>query len=171
MSPLRSLALLAGLAILVGGVAGCSGGGLGNNATVSGTITHNGVPIDGAKITFHSTAEAGGSALPSYAAQTDSTGKYVLTGVGKQLGIPPGMYKVTIVKLDLKAMAGNLPKDFDRGQMEASGMARNVLPAAYESLASTKLSVTLEPGKNVDKNFDLKGEGSATGPSPAGKTP
>ena len=155
----RCLVRVAGLAALVLAL-GCSRGGIANLATVSGTVTHNGVPIDGAKVVLHSTAEAAGQKGNSYAATTDSSGKYLIVGLGKEPGIPSGMYKVTVVRLDLK---GTLPTDgMDAGQMEASGMSRNLLPKDYEDPARTKLSVTLEPGKNENKNFDLKGQASNT---------
>ncbi len=143
----------AGFAVLAVAL-GCSRGGSGNLATVSGVVTQNGVPVNGAKVTFHSTVEEGGKGGHSYSAITDSNGKYLLASVGKDHGIPPGLYKVTITKLDLKAV--NLPPDFDQGQMEASGMAPNVLSMDYENVRTTKLSVTLEPGKNENKDFDLK---------------
>jgi hypothetical protein len=97
-----------------------------------------------------------------YSATTDSSGKYLLARAGQDPGIPPGLYKVTITKYDPKAI--NLPKDFDQGQIDASGMGRNMLPKSYESLTTTKLSVTLEAGKNENNNFDLKGEGSNAPP-------
>jgi hypothetical protein len=140
---------------------GCSGGS-GNLATVSGTVTINGAAADGAKVTLHSTVEVGGKRPGPFSAMTDSSGKYLIATVGKDAGIPPGMYKVTVTKLELK---GNLPAEIDQGQIEASGIARNVLPRDYESLANTKLSVTLEPGKNENKNFDLKGKPSTSGPA------
>jgi hypothetical protein len=145
--------------IALAAVVGCSGGS-GNLATVSGQVTHNGAPLDGAKVSLYSTVEVEGKKGSSYSALTDSSGKYLIAGVGKELGIPPGMYKVTITKLDQKA--GNLPPDFDAGQMEASGMAKNLLPKDYESPTQTKLTVTLEVGKNENKNFELKGQGSST---------
>jgi hypothetical protein len=147
-----------GLAVLAA-AAGCSGGNSGAFATVSGTVTQNNAPIDGAKVTFYSTTEVEGKRTGAYTAITDSSGKYLLVSVGKEPGIPPGMYKVTVVKLDQK---GNLPPDFDLGQMEASGMAHNTMPKDYENPATTKLSVTLEAGKNENKNFELKG-GKASG--------
>lgn len=150
-----SLILLLGF---LSALQGCSGS-LGSNATVSGVITHNGSPVDGAKVSLYSTVESGGQRGGSYSATTDSSGKYLIAGIGKELGIPPGMYKVTIVRLDLK---GNLPADYDAGQVEASGMARNLLPRDYESPTTTKLSVTLDPGKNENKNFDLKGKASSS---------
>jgi len=137
-----------------------------NLATVSGVVTQNGAPVNGAKVTLYSTAQAEGQGGGIYSALTDSSGKYLIATVGKENGIPPGMYKVTIVKLD--AAGANLPKDFDAGQMEASGAAKNVLPKDYENQNTTKLSVTLDVGKNEGKNFDLTGAASGSTPS---KTP
>jgi hypothetical protein len=97
----RSRRHLVALAALVG----CSGGGSGSFSTISGVITHNGTPVDGARVTLHSTVEIEGKRGTSYAGLTDSSGKYLIAAVGKELAFP-GMYKVTITKLDQK---GNLP--------------------------------------------------------------
>jgi hypothetical protein len=141
---------------------GCSRGG--TFATVSGVITHNGTPIEGAKVTFYSTVESEGKAGTVCSAQTDSSGKYVIAMLGKDPGIPPGMYKVTVVKYE----GGFSPQDgMDAGQMEAmlsdtggsvKSAPRNLLPKEYATLATSKLSSTLEAGKNKDVNFDLKGK-------------
>ncbi len=133
--------------------AGCGDGNSGSLATVSGVVTQNGAPVDGAKVIFHSTVESGGK-RESYSALTDSNGKYLIATVGKEPGIPPGMYRVTVVKLSMQSNQ-NLPEDFDQGQIEASGMAKNTLFKEYENFATTKLSATLEAGKN-EANFDLK---------------
>jgi hypothetical protein len=151
--------------LVLAALGGCSKGGKGPYATVSGVVTHNGVPVENAKVVFHSTAQVEGKPGFAASAQTDSSGKYLLAMVGNEPGIPPGMYKVTVVKLDAKA--ANLPKDFDEGQMMASGMARNLMPKSYENPNTTKLSVTLEEGKNENKNFDLKGEASTGSTIPA----
>jgi len=72
------------------------------------------------------------------------------------------MYKVTITKID----KADLPPGIDEGQLVASGQARNLLPRDYESITTTKLSVTLEAGKNENKNFALKaGKGGGRTPS------
>jgi len=148
--------MLAALAFVIG--CGQSGSG-GPHATVSGTVTQGGSPVDGASVTFHSTVEVDGKKVGPFSAMTDSSGKYLLAMVGKEPGIPPGMYKVTITKMDVKAT--NLPKEIrdDPGQAEAAGLKINVMPKAYESLATSKLSVTLEAGKNEGKNFDLNAAG------------
>jgi hypothetical protein len=156
----RWLAYAAGFAVLAAAV-GCSSGG--SYATVSGVVTHNGTPVDGAKVTFYSTVESGEERIGPYSATTDSSGKYLIAHVGKQPGVPPGMYKVTITKLDVRSE--NVPAEgWDEGQIEASGMGKNTLPKDYERLATTKLSVTLEPGKIENKNFDLKGQASGSTP-------
>jgi hypothetical protein len=155
----RSLVAMIGCCAVVAAV-GC--GGTGNFATVTGTVSHKGSPVDGAKVEFHGTTqEAGKSDI--FATQTDSSGKYMIAGVGQNAGIPPGMYKVVITKLEGKfAMAEGM----DAGQLEAQmsdlGAAapaareiKNHLPAEYSSLASSKLSATVAPGKN-DVNFDLQ---------------
>ncbi len=155
-----------GFAALVA-LVGCSGG-KGGFATVSGVVTHNGAPVEGAKVTFHSTAEVEGKKQPSYGALTDSSGKYVIAAVGKDPGIPPGLYKVTVTKLEGKGI-DTTQEGIDAGQLEAmasdtgagaKGGPVNLLPKEYASPATTKLSATLEPGKNTDVNFDLKGKAS-----------
>jgi hypothetical protein len=159
-------ARVAGVVALVA-LAGCSKSG--SHATVSGVVTHNGAPVEGATVAFHSTVEVEGKKQPTYGALTDSSGKYVIAAVGKEPGIPPGMYKVTVMKLEGgKGAFSSTPEEgLDAGQLEAAasdhqtgakGGPVNLLPKEYASLNSTKLSATLEPGKNENVNFDLKGK-------------
>jgi hypothetical protein len=154
------------LAALLGTLICLSGcGKRGGFATVSGVVTLDGVPVEGAKIAFHSTVEVDGKAQPGYGAQTDSSGKYVIATSGKDLpGIPPGLYKVTIVKYE----GGTAPQEgMDAGQIDAQlsdgkgstkGGPVNLLPQAYANVATSKLSATLEVGANKDVNFTLKGK-------------
>jgi hypothetical protein len=148
-------------------VLGCSGGSTGPFATVSGTVTQGGNPIDSAKLEFHGTTEGQGGARDVFATYTDSSGKYMISGVGKNAGIPPGMYKVVITKYRTKS--GAMPMDagaIDVGQLEAQasdlGSAavglNNLLPKEYASINTTKLSATIQEGKNENVNFDLKGK-------------
>jgi len=126
----------------------------GSYAHVHGIVTFNGAPVEEAKITFHSTAEAQGG-KETFSTTTDSSGKYLIAGVGKLPGLPPGRYKVTVTKLTLKSGA-KLPEDFDLTQLEMSGLGTNSLPKEYGAVETTKLSATLDSGKN-EANFDLKG--------------
>jgi len=144
-------------------VVGCGNKG-GVYATVSGVITHNGTPVEGAQIIFHPTVEVDGKKQQSYAALTDSSGKYVIASVGKEPGFPPGLYKITIAKQQGKGAAA---AELDAGQLDAmtsdtgptgkSGPV-HLLPREYATLGSSKLSATLQEGKNENVNFDLKGK-------------
>jgi len=153
----RSVAFVALVTLI-----GCSNK-TGAFATVSGVVKHNGTPVEGAKVIFHSTTEVDGKAQ-TYAATTDSSGKYLIASVGKDPGLPAGMYKVTVTKYEGK---GFTPQEgMDAGQMDAmasdlggtKGGPANLLPKEYASQASSKLSATLEVGKNENVNFDLKGK-------------
>lgn len=147
--------VLGPLLLTVAALAGCSGGKGGTFAQVSGTVTQAGVPIDGARVTFHSTVDT----TRGYAAVTDSNGKYLLAMFGQDPGIPPGLYRVTVAKVGLKdPKKGDM--ELDPGQLEAMASAnpnavKNALPKDYEAIQSTKLSATLNEGKNENVNFDL----------------
>jgi len=161
MFPRVSLTLPAAFLALVA-LAGCSKSG--SHATVSGVVTHNGSPVEGAKVVFHSTAEVDGKAGQTYGALTDSSGKYVIARAGKEPGMAPGLYKVTVVKFE---GGKGFPEGLDQGQIDAMVSATggtstlavvNLLPKEYAALGTSKLSATLEPGPNKGVNFDLKGK-------------
>jgi hypothetical protein len=153
----RWMARAAAFAVLAAMV-GCSGGGSGNFARVSGTVMYNGNPVDGAKVVFVGTTESKGG-RDEFSTSTDSNGKYVISGTGKVPGLPPGLYKVVITKLQMKAGAKVPEEGFDALQLEMSGMGTHALPKQYADASTTKLSATLEPGKNENVNFELKDDG------------
>jgi hypothetical protein len=134
-------------------------------ATVSGDVTLNGNPVEGATVAFHSTVEVDGKKGKSYAGLTDSSGHYVIASDGKDPGIPPGLYKVTVTKYEGK---GGPQEGIDAGQLDAmisdtGGTVKgigpiNLLPKEYATTGGTKLSATLDVGKNENKNFELKGK-------------
>lgn len=149
---------------IVATAAGC--GGSGNFATVTGTVTNKGNPVDGAMVEFHGTTQDAGKS-DIFATQTDSSGKYLISGVGEKPGIPPGMYKVVITKFEGKTALSGPESGMDAGQIAAQmsdlgssatvqQAIKNLLPGEHSSLATTKLSSIVEAGKNVDVNFDLK---------------
>jgi len=161
----RSCLALGSVFLALASLSGCSGKDA-SMATVSGVITLNGSPVEGARVIFHPTTEVAGKEQTSYGALTDSSGKYVIAAINKQQpGIPPGMYKVTIVKMEGKGLAPQ--EGMDAGQLDAmvsdqgasaKGGPVNLLPKEYATVGSSKLSVTLEQGKNEGKDFDLKGK-------------
>jgi len=147
-------------------VAGCGGKNI-SYATVSGVVTHNGTPVDGARVIFHPTAEVDGKAGNSYGSLTDSSGKYLIAATDRSPGLPAGVYKVTITKYEGKTGSGGGSEAMDAGQVDAQlvdssatggkGGPVNLLPREYAQPTSTKLSATLDSGKNENVNFTLKG--------------
>lgn len=158
----RIAALAAALTAVA--VAGC--GKSISYATVSGVVTHNGTPVDGARVIFHPTTEVDGKTGTSYSSLTDSSGKYLIAATDRSPGLPAGVYKVTVTKIEGKVGAG--VEGMDAGQLEAQmsdigatggkGGPVNLLPKEYATAGSTKLSATLDAGPNKDVNFSLKGK-------------
>jgi hypothetical protein len=150
------------LALSLALTSGCSGDS-GQFGTVSGTVTHNGVPVEGAKVEFHGTTEIQGGARDMFAATTDSNGKYMIAGVGKLPGIPPGMYQVAISKYNSKGFVTG--EGMDQGQLDAissdqgpkAAGLKNLLPKQYAIPGSSKLSAQIQAGKNENVSFDLTG--------------
>jgi hypothetical protein len=150
-----------GIALVAAAVSsGCSGDS-GTFATVAGTVTLDGAPVGGAKVTFHGTTEADGK-TDSFATTTDNNGNYVIAGVGKNPGIPPGLYQISITKYDAKGFVAS--EGMDAGQLEAmmsdqgskSAGILNLVPREYANPASSNLSARVEAGKNENVNFELK---------------
>jgi len=121
-----------------------------------------------AQVVFHATVEIDGKAGRSFGALTDSSGKYVIATDGKDPGIPAGLYKVTVTKYEGKGASAK-QEGIDQGQLDAQASAvgaagkggpTNLLPSMYASPDTSKLSTTLDVGKNDNVNFDLKAAGS-----------
>jgi hypothetical protein len=86
---------LALLAVACVAMAGCSGGSDVGTVPVSGTVTVDGNPIEGATVSFVPQGEEGRSA----SGLTDAEGKFSLTTVQSGDGAVPGQYKVAISKI------------------------------------------------------------------------
>lgn len=117
---------------------GSSGGGL-----VTGKVTLNDEPVDGARLVFEMTGENAGAPLP---AQTNDRGEYTLFGYTNK-SVPTGNYKITVTKMTLKD--GRIPDGEDLLKAEAKGLLKNSLPKAYEKSSTTPLTREIKSGKNV----------------------
>jgi hypothetical protein len=141
---------LAGLALGVG--QGCSKGKKGdpNGQLVTGKVTYQGNPVDGAFVTF---------AAPSVSAfgQTDSEGKFKLaTASGDK--VPLGAYQVSIFKKEQPSAAA-ARAEFDPEQPEnyvppdpnapPPPEPKDLLPVRYAQAGTSGLSATVTvDGKN-----------------------
>ncbi len=137
---------------LVATLAGCSGS---NMLPVEGTVTLDGEPLEGAAISFVP-AEGGRPCT----GQTDADGHFTLASYVAGDGVPPGEYKVTIVKLDTRRQAEAAPvEDGTEGEEEVMGKveqsAKFLTPMKLASPATTDLKVEVSPGMEPVQ-IDLK---------------
>ena len=109
------------------GVAGCGPKSIASTSgTVSGTVTFEGVPVNGGMVLLAPSAEA-----PGWSGEIGKTGGYVLGYIAS------GTYKVWLS--ETMSIAG-LP----------SGKSLKSIPQEYLSAATTPLSVTVRAGATVD---------------------
>jgi hypothetical protein len=148
-SAFRSAICLASALLLL---AGC-GDSL-NLKPVTGTVTYNGKPVDGASVAFISMDK------PVAIGTTDASGKFTLSTNGKE-GAPLGSHKVTVAKSTAVAGAGEGAKAEDMMKMmqnrnkSAGGvLSQAELPLKYATPQGTELSaeVTADASKN---NFEF----------------
>ncbi len=138
-------------------IGGC-GGGAGQHPTspVSGKVTLNGAPVDGATVTF--VRDGGGKPAVG---KTDASGSYKLTTYSKDDGAIVGSYKVTIAKWeaaaeDPAATRGTTggggdayPEDYDPDAAGSDKESVNLLPAKYANFSSSGFTFTVAEGPNT----------------------
>lgn len=162
--------------MLVGSMlVGCGGQSYPPTSPVSGTVTLDGKPVEGATVTF----VPNDSKLRPAAGVTDSSGKYTLTSFRSGDGAMPGEYKVTVSKFfseagpspydnpdagaetaapaeasleDQYAAYEKAYKDAPKGPPKGGAKtpkSGNELPDAYANVASSGLSTTVASGTNT----------------------
>ena len=141
------LVVSAGIAL----ICGCGGDSNPDTYSVTGKVTLDGTPVEGALVSF---ASEGGSRPAT--GITDASGAYSLTTFAQGDGAVPGSYKVTITKYedsgDDAAAAGGVdtsggsdmgaddeyPDDYDPDAPEVTGdeEAKNLLPTKYSATSA-----------------------------------
>ena len=136
---------------------GCKKGGLQGLVPLSGTVTYNGEPVEGAQITFAPDDAANGrSAL----AKTEADGSYKAMTLIPGDGVMPGSYKVAVRKMTEPPANGSDPvarpegsdvddKDADAESAKNSRLkdeVQDLLPMQYASPMTSGLTVTVEKG-------------------------
>lgn len=119
---------------------------------VSGTVTINGQPLQGATLNFLS-ADGSRSAV----GETDARGRYELTTFAPGDGAVPGEYRVAIMKYELMVdgapIQSDEPPDDRPGDDPFAGGPDpepvNVLPEQYANIASSGLTATVVEGENT----------------------
>jgi hypothetical protein len=121
---------------------GCSGGGVGR---VAGQVTLDGQPLDQGAVVFQDTTRG-----ISVNAALQRDGSYVAR-THDQAGLPPGTYQVAIAARTFGT--GEAP--LIAGPPSATAPPPSVIPAKYQDVATSGLSVTVKPGANPPFNFAL----------------
>jgi len=166
----RSLFFVFAMAVLVHGV-GCGPSVKLKTVPVSGTVTYNGQPIEGATVVLVPAVD--GSGRPA-GGDSGPNGKFTLqTSVGGTQMAPgaiPGEYKVTVSKL---AAAGGAKQIYDPNNpskppeltapdeaKEKSKLeemkAKASLPEKYSDAATSGLTASIKDSGSNELTFDLK---------------
>lgn len=142
------------LAVLVG----CGGGtDLPETVAVSGTVTLNGDPLEGAQISFMPASGKGRGAFATSAAD----GAFSASTFSNGDGVIPGEYKVTIVKYsepetDEAAQDVSMDSEEYTGapeQIDYESEIKNLLPDTYENADRSGLKFEFKSG---EPKTDLK---------------
>lgn len=142
------LTCLASCVVLSWGLVGCGGAAPGvdpNLVSVTGKVTIDGKPLTSGDISFVSTDTPG----VGFGSPIDSSGNYTLVQSVSAKGALPGNYKVRVA-----ALAG-APTMGAAGEVT---QPKSLIPEKYNKPETSELTATVEKGKPLVKNFDLKSQ-------------
>ncbi len=154
--------LILGSVLILGAVvlAGC-GPSYPSTIPVSGTITLQGKPVEGADVNFIPDAAQQG-AVRFGTGRTDAQGKYRLTSFQPNDGVTPGNYRVTVVMPPKAAPimdASNPSAGYGQMMQQAAAGQANIgegIPVKYTNPATTDLKAEVTRGGQTEFNFDLQ---------------
>lgn len=142
--------------VILGVVAGLEGCGSGRPKTVpvTGVVTLDGKPVEGANVTFYpDTGQSAGTAQPKKTDQvtrpatgtTDKEGKFTLKTFEPGDGALPGKYKVTIIKKEVTGFLAD--KDGLSGGIAPGGIQEKwIIPKKYADPQTSGLTAEVKPG-------------------------
>jgi hypothetical protein len=154
MKSILFLTRFSAMLLLVIGCVGCGGGSSGPTLyPVVGTVTYQGKPLAGARITFIPEKE-GASAF----SLSDSSGKFTMK-TGVDAGVASGPAKVTVALMDSGSGGGLAvdmkPEDMQKlameGKLQSALQAQekgSLLPAKYSKSDSTPLTLDVKKENN-----------------------
>ncbi|QDU36293.1 hypothetical protein Mal4_05770 [Maioricimonas rarisocia] len=119
---------------------------------VSGVVTYNGSPVEGALVTFTPTDLNGSGAN----GRTDADGKFEMGTYESADGVRPGSYQVTVTKIPVTV--AEQPSEDDPNYDPDAGTApeaENVLPAKYADWSTSGLTADVGQDAITDLNFEL----------------
>jgi len=154
---IQALGRSACILVAAASLTGCNSGP--KLVPVTGTVTLDGKPLDGANIAF---SPHPGNEYPAQGTDvTGAEGNYKLSTNGRA-GLPPGKYTVSISKLAVKPGV-ELPENFKMDPIMAkmAGLTKETLPASVSGVGKSQFERDVGPDGTV-LDFDVKAD-KATG--------
>jgi hypothetical protein len=112
---------------------------------VSGSVTYNGSPVEGASVTFRPDSSQDRGAV----GVTDASGQFRLMTYEPNDGAIPGSFRVTIEKTVLE---GAIETD---DSLAPPAKTRDLLPVRYKNVDTSGLSAEVEEGEEKEFPFEL----------------
>jgi hypothetical protein len=146
VNQIHSAALMPRVGLLIAAMAGVlvSGCGSGGMGRVSGTVTHQGQPLQAGTVTFIATD----GERPNASGDIQPDGSYSLQTTEPGDGAVVGEYQVAISGVDSAVYNTPMPG------MPAE-VPKSVIPEKYSDPSTSGLTATVESGSNT-KDFDLQ---------------
>jgi hypothetical protein len=144
-----------GFLLVLVSVCGCGGGDVKEpTVPVTGVVTYNGEPVEGATVAF---GAASGQVRPA-SGTTDGAGRFSLTTYEQNDGAIPGKFTVAVSKT---RTIGGMTEDEEHEAIEAgkevkAGTTVDELPERYKDGLKSGLTADVEADRENHFEFDLK---------------
>ncbi|MFO7905707.1 MAG: carboxypeptidase-like regulatory domain-containing protein [Pirellulaceae bacterium] len=126
---------------------GCSSDDRPEGVSVSGIVTYQGQPVDGADVAFSPLEGSGAGGF----ARTDAEGQFELSSRNTSAGVLPGAYRVKISKISVKS---DWTQEQDPG-VRPKQTETSELPKQYAGFATSGLTAEVVAQEENEFQFDL----------------
>ena len=137
---------------------GCGGSGRPSLTKVSGAVTLDGQPLEGAMVSFQFAGDEKDKYKRPSMGTTDAQGKFTVGTYDKEDGLPVGKYKVAIQKRELLT---KLPEGASEDSLDSYDLSYKwVTPRKYSDVATSGLEAEVTGSELKPAVFDLKTDGA-----------
>jgi hypothetical protein len=146
------LVMVCALSCVLAVFIGCGGESGPDVYPVTGTVSYNGQPVEGAVVGF-----VGEAATKMATGTTDAQGRFELTTYKPGDGAVAGKHKVTVTKITGGGGGGSGTVSMEEAYESTEGPAeaKNELPSKYEGADTSPLEFTVSAGDTNDFKIEL----------------
>jgi septal ring-binding cell division protein DamX len=134
---------------------GCGGTNLPVTVSVTGKVTYQDKPVDGAQVVLNNIDPAGKPASGITDAQGNFAVQTYVDPTAQARGAVPGSYKVTVTKTEKSSMSSTDMMNASAGGTKPVG-PKNLLPEKYASVTTTDLPAEIKKGTSEVLKLELK---------------